>query len=147
MVITKKLRAARLKLTTEWLAAEREHPILAAYRGGKIDELEDVALGKADASDDDRMRATLARVIPKLVNIRKALNYLDKGYVSPVEIARAVALARRDLLIPPGSKWNPLCSTRSPRRRTRAPRRGSSSCSCSPPSSRWWARRWRASTR
>jgi hypothetical protein len=107
VVITNKLRAARLKLTTEWLAAEREHPILAAYRGGKIDELEDVQLGKADASDDDRMRATLARAIPKLVNIRKALNYLDKGYVSPVEIAPAVALARRDMLIPPGSKWDP----------------------------------------
>jgi hypothetical protein len=87
-------------LRAEWMAAERAHPILVAYRapdGGPAD------LAALQGGDDAAMRAVLRDVLPKLGNIYKCEAWLAGGRLDPLTLAPAVALASRRLDVAPGS--------------------------------------------
>lgn len=99
------LREARLQLTSAWIEAEREHPLLAAYRsGGAPDPAAASQLGSAGAGrEDEQLRAALQQVMPKLANILRAKAALASGDLSPLTLPPVVELARAQMLVPPGS--------------------------------------------
>jgi hypothetical protein len=100
------LQDARRALDLAWIDTERANPALAAYRerGG---ELADVDLGKKGMGGDERMRQTLVPIVEKLVNIHEAIAALDQGKLKPLSLGPVVRATRAQLLIPPGSVFDP----------------------------------------
>jgi hypothetical protein len=94
------LRRAQLALRTDWIEAERAHPILVAFRreGGR-----DADLAPLSGGDDDSMRAVLRTVLPKLGNVYKCEAWLAAGKLDPLKLQPAVAIARDRLDVAPGS--------------------------------------------
>lgn len=129
------LKAAKAALAGAWLNAERDHPVLAAYRAGKDDALEDVSLGgrgretaedtldvaiqgapslgkKAtggrggETSETEAMQAVVSQAIRLLTNVLTAKLALQQRKVSPFELAPIVAVTRAQMLIRRGSAWD-----------------------------------------
>ncbi len=98
------LKRAKAALAGAWLNAERDHPVLAAYRAGHDDALEDVSLGRGGETED--MRAVVSQATRLLANILTAKLALRQGKVSPFELAPIVALTRAQMLIRRGSVWD-----------------------------------------
>jgi hypothetical protein len=100
------LQDARRALDVAWLEAERDNPALAAYRerGGELANLD---LGKTGMSGDERLRHTLAPIVQKLVNVHEAIAALEQGKLKPLSLGPVVKATRAQLLIPPGSTFDP----------------------------------------
>lgn len=100
------LQAARQALDLAWLDVERANPALAAYRerGG---ELANIDLGPKGLSSDARLGRTLTPIIEKLVNIHEAIAALEQGKLKPLSLNPVVRAVRAQLLIPPGSTFDP----------------------------------------
>lgn len=99
------LDTARLDLKTAWIEAEREHPILAAFRrGGNVDKVD---LDSLDADVHNEMKAVVLKVLPKLVDIIKVKTLIALGQknngLSPVALPTVVAQTRAAMFIPDGS--------------------------------------------
>lgn len=96
------LRKERHTLNAMWIQAERQHPLLASYRGGE--PLEKIDLGGLDSkSVDVEMKTVLEKVLPKVVSIAKAHHMIKNGQVSPLSLAPVVAMTRANMFVPPGS--------------------------------------------
>ena len=108
-----RVKEAKERLTQEqanlmryWIEAEREHPILAAYRrGGDIEKVDLGTLGMDPVQDE--MKAVVLQVLPKIADIIK-VKYLVKigpanHGISPLALAPVVALTRANMFIPDGS--------------------------------------------
>jgi hypothetical protein len=96
----------RADLNRYWIEAEREHPILAAYRRGE--NIEKVDLGTLDKDVvQNEMKAVLLQVIPKIVDIIKVKHLIKLGPaghgISPLALAPVVALTKANMFIPDGS--------------------------------------------
>jgi hypothetical protein len=109
---------ARTALRVAWIEAERQHPVLAAYRHGKdlgavdpnvrepeIDPLAEVDLGKLDTDPVQRqMQAMVAQLLPKMVDIGKAKGLLkDRKDALSLTLPSVVSLTRTNMFIPKGS--------------------------------------------
>lgn len=105
LAIGARLRESRLGLSTMWIEAERQHPILAAYRnGGSADPTAAKRLGGEQAGGGDaQLRAALQQVLPKLGNILRAKSALASGELSPLTLPPVIELARTQMLVPEGS--------------------------------------------
>jgi hypothetical protein len=102
----KDLDAARKKLQSEWDAARAGYPILDAYRRDKDQSLESVNVSGL-VGDEDKLATDVAEhVLPKLVNLTRALDYVTSGRVSPLRLPAVVDLSRRDMFVAPGSLWD-----------------------------------------
>ena len=100
--IDRDLEAARNALKGAWIKAERRHPVLAAYR--RDEELENIDLGKLDTDPVDRqMKAVIAKLLPKMVDIGKARAMLKNDLDFAVKLPSVVALTRANMFIPEGS--------------------------------------------
>ncbi|HKO27057.1 MAG TPA: hypothetical protein VJU80_06330 [Solirubrobacteraceae bacterium] len=97
-------QAERLKLRQMWIAAERSHPILTAYRhGGPV---ENVDLGTLDTDPvNTEMHAVLAKLLPKLADLLEAKRKITAGekYLSALSIPSVVAMTKANMFIPRGS--------------------------------------------
>jgi hypothetical protein len=101
--LNRQLGVARKELAAGWIAAERAHPVLAAYRG-TTKELETISLGTLDtAGVDDEMRELLEHVLPKLAHIAKANQLIKSGAISPLALPAVVGLTRANMFVPNGS--------------------------------------------
>jgi hypothetical protein len=99
------LPTAQNELKANWMEAEREHPILAAYRG-RESELEKIDLGKLDVSakqTNQQMKEVLVHVLPKLYDNGKALWLLKHNGLNPIALPPVVALTRATMFVPEGS--------------------------------------------
>ena len=99
------LPTAQNELKAYWMEAEREHPILAAYRG-RESELEKIDLGKLDVSakqTNQQMKEVLVRVLRKLYDNGKALWLLKHNGLNPIALPTVVALTRATMFVPEGS--------------------------------------------
>jgi hypothetical protein len=97
------LTVATAKLGTEWIKAERAHPVLAAYRGNEKN-LEKIDLGTLDtAGVDDQMRQVLEHILPKIAHIAKANQLIKSGAVSPLALPAVVGLTKANMFVPKGS--------------------------------------------
>jgi len=99
------LPTAQNELKANWMEAEREHPILAAYRG-RESELEKIDLGKLDVSakqTNQQMKEVLVRVLPKLYDNSKALWLLKHNGLNPIALPPVVALTRATMFVTEGS--------------------------------------------
>ncbi len=81
------------------IQAEHEHPLLAAYRDRKLDEL-------ASSKGDDAVEEVIDTSIDTLSNILMAKLALKQHKVSPLELGPIVGLTRAQLLIRTGSYWD-----------------------------------------
>jgi hypothetical protein len=91
------------QLQRMWARAEREHPALAAFRGGK-QYLADVNLGALDApSAAPQMAAMLKAVLPKLAAILDIKGRLAGGHLDPLSLPPVVALTKATMFVPEGS--------------------------------------------
>jgi hypothetical protein len=130
-VLESRINAERHKLTAAWIAAEREHPILAAHRGREGRHPEWIDLGGYSASiefgDDDNKRrlrigqagraqatkstpatherAAVRQAVRRLVNIRRARLAIKQGLLKPLKLTRVVRFTEKQMLIAPGSAW------------------------------------------
>ena len=99
------LPTAQNELKAYWMEAEREHPILAAYRG-RESELEKIDLGKLDVSAEQtnqQMKEVLVRVLPKLYDNGRALWLLKHNRLNPIAMPPVVALTSATMFVPEGS--------------------------------------------
>lgn len=96
------IRRAQISYQTRWLEAEREHPILVAYREKPGQTADFGTLTGAD-NNDELMDAVLSNVLPKLANIAKAQTWLKSGHLDPKSLPPVVTLARQSLQIVPGT--------------------------------------------
>jgi hypothetical protein len=101
-----RLAEARADLKTAWIEAEREHPILAAFRrGGDVEKVDLETLDKDPVEDE--MRAVLLKVLPKMVDIIKVAYLIhigpDQHGLSPLALPPVVAMTRANMFIPDGS--------------------------------------------
>jgi hypothetical protein len=100
------VKRAKAELAGAWVNAEREHPVLAGYRAGQDDQLEDVSLGSRTSGEKEDMLAVVGNATTLLANILTAKLALRQGKVSPFELAPVVALTRAQMLIRRGSVWD-----------------------------------------
>jgi uncharacterized protein DUF4157 len=101
----RELPVAQQELAAEWMEAEREHQVLAAYRGDQRD-LEKIDLTKLDVSGDrtqQLMTEVLLRVLPKLYDNGRALWMLRNHRLKPMAMAPVVALTSANMFVPEGS--------------------------------------------
>ena len=95
------------KLNAAWVAAMREHPVLAAFRrGGDADEVMNIDLAPlATAPIEGVMKAVVKELLPKLREIRQTRNLLQGGpkALDPLSLPAVVALTRTNMFIPAGS--------------------------------------------
>jgi hypothetical protein len=97
-------QAERLRLREMWIAAERSHPILTAYRHGGA--VEDVDLGTLDTDPvNTEMHAVLVKLLPKLGDLLEAKRKITAGekYLSALSIPSVVAMTKANMFIPRGS--------------------------------------------
>ena len=100
--IDKRLETARSALKGAWIRAERLHPVLAAYRTDA--DLEDTDFGKLGTDPVDRqMKAVVAQLLPKMVDIGKARGLLKNDLNFAVKLPSVIALTRANMFIPEGS--------------------------------------------
>ncbi|HEY7077790.1 MAG TPA: hypothetical protein VH418_20580 [Solirubrobacteraceae bacterium] len=95
------LVAAQRELQSMWIAAERLHPVLAAFRRGR--DIEKVELGALDSHKvEDQMKAVMKEVLPKIADVDRAKDrILRRGAdTSPLAIPTVVALTRANMFIP-----------------------------------------------
>jgi hypothetical protein len=85
------------------IEAEREHPLLAAYRDRKLDDL-------ASTKGDDAVEEVVDTSIDTLSNILMAKLALKQHKVSALELGPIVALTRAQLLIRQGTYWDAAIS-------------------------------------
>jgi hypothetical protein len=98
------LAAAQGELDSLWIATERLHPVLAAFRRGG--DIEKVELGRLDSySPEEEMKAVVKEILPKITDIGRAKHrILDRGAdTSPLAIPTVVALTRANMFIPVGT--------------------------------------------
>lgn len=97
-------QAERLVLRRMWIEAERNHPILTAYRhGGPV---ENVDLGTLDTDPvETEMHAVLAKLLPKLADLLEAKRKISAGeqHLSALSIPSVVAMTKANMFIPRGS--------------------------------------------
>lgn len=100
--IDKNLETSRNALKGAWIKAERAHPVLASYRSDA--DLENIDLGKLDTDPVDRqMKAVVAQLLPKMVDIGKARGMLKNDLDFAVKLPSVIALTRTNMFIPEGS--------------------------------------------
>lgn len=100
------LAHARADLMRYWIEAEREHPILAAFRrGGDIEKVDLGTLGTDPVHDE--MKTVVLQLLPKIADIYKAQWLIKLGPenhgISALALAPIVALTRTNMFIPDGS--------------------------------------------
>ena len=101
----RELPVAQKELAAEWMEAEREHQVLAAYRGDQRD-LEKIDLTKLDVPAEETpklMTEVLVRVLPKLYDNGRALYMLRHHQLKPMALAPVVALTSATMFVPEGS--------------------------------------------
>jgi hypothetical protein len=101
----RELPVAQKELAAEWMEAEREHQMLAAYRGDQRD-LEKIDLTKLDVPAEETpklMTEVLLRVLPKLYDNGRALWMLRNHRLKPMAMAPVVALTSANMFVPEGS--------------------------------------------
>ena len=96
------IQRAQIAYQTRWLEAEREHPILIAYRDKPGQKADLSGLTDKDGGDQ-LMLGVMRSVLPKLANIAKAQTWLQTGDLNPRSLPPVVALAKQDLRIVPGT--------------------------------------------
>ncbi len=99
------LARAQEELAAAWLEAEREHNVLAAYRGDETD-LDKVEIGRLDVparETNEQMKEVLTEVLPKLTDNGRALYLLRHHGLSPIAMPPVVALTQATMFIPDGS--------------------------------------------
>jgi hypothetical protein len=96
------LRARQAQFTAAWIQAEREHPILAAYRAGKPP---DASTLTGFGSDEGITRSVIKQVLPKLGNIYRAKAALQGawGNLDPLQLAPVVELTKQRMFVAEGS--------------------------------------------
>ena len=100
--IDKNLETSRNTLKGAWIKAERAHPVLASYQSEA--DLEDIDLGKLDTDPVDRqMKAVVAQLLPKMVDIGKARGMLKNDLDFAVKLPSVIALTRTNMFVPEGS--------------------------------------------
>ena len=103
--ITVELPAAQRELAAAWMEAEREHQILAAFRGDEA-ELDKVALSELDLPHTETsqlMKRVLEHMLPKLKDSATALWMLENRRLDPLAMPPVVALTQATMFIPEGS--------------------------------------------
>lgn len=99
------LRARQAQFQAAWIQAERQHPVLAAYRGTKSPD----ASSLADLGTDEAMtRSIVHHVLPKLGHIyrTKAALLGSWGTLDPLQLAPAVELTKQRMFVAQGSTRN-----------------------------------------
>jgi hypothetical protein len=103
----RELPVAQRELAAEWMEVEREHQVLAAYRGDERD-LEKLDLSKLDVSGEQTnqlVKEVLVRVLPKLKDNGTALWMLQQSppRLKPMAMPPVVALTSASMFVPEGS--------------------------------------------
>lgn len=96
------LRARQAQFQAAWIQAERQHPVLAAYRGNKPPDASSLAdLG----SDEATTRSVVRHVLPKLGHIyrTKAALLGSWGALDPLQLAPAVELTKQRMFVAQGT--------------------------------------------
>jgi hypothetical protein len=99
------LPAAQRELAAAWMEAERDHQILAAFRGDEA-ELDRIDLAKLDLPHTETsqlMKRVLVRMLPKLKDNATALWMLEHRSLNPIAMPPVVALTSATMFIPEGS--------------------------------------------
>jgi hypothetical protein len=126
------IQKAGRELSTAWIRAERDHPVLAAHRDGQqrhlelidltgygqsfapsgLDFLTDVNIRRAYAASQKRTtgprtheRAVVKQALRKLVNIHRTRLALRQGLLSFYKLEPVVDFTRRQMFIHPRSVW------------------------------------------
>lgn len=96
------LKARQAQFSAAWIQAEREHPVLAAYRGRKAADASTL-VGIGD--DDATIRSVLRHVLPKLGNIYRTRAALQGtwGTLDPMQLAPVVEISKRQMFVAEGS--------------------------------------------
>jgi len=96
------LQTRQAQFKAAWIEAEREHPVLAAYRAGKPP---DASTLTAMGSDEATMRSVIQHVLPKLGNIyrTKAALHSAWGTLDPLQLAPVVELTKQRMFVAEGS--------------------------------------------
>lgn len=99
------LRARRAQFQAAWIQAERQHPVLAAYRGTKAPDASSLTELTDAGSDEATMRSVVRHVLPKLGNIyrTKAALLGAGGTLDPLQLAPAVELTKQRMFVPQDS--------------------------------------------
>src|SRR5262249_21200385 len=100
------LAQAQGELDSLWIATERLHPVLAAFRrGGDIEKIQLGALDSDFKHVEVEMKAVVKEILPKIADISKAKDrILRRGAdTSPLAIPTVVALTRGNMFLPAGS--------------------------------------------
>ncbi len=97
------LARERAELTRYWIEAEREHPIIAAFRRGE--DVEKVDLGTLGTDPvRDEMKTVVVQILPKIADIYKAQYLIGLGSehhgISPLALAPVVALTKTNMFVP-----------------------------------------------
>jgi hypothetical protein len=97
------LARERAELARYWIEAEREHPIIAAFRRGEAIEKVDLgALGTDPVRDE--MKTVVVQILPKIADIYKAQYLIGLGSehhgISPLALAPVVALTKTNMFVP-----------------------------------------------
>jgi hypothetical protein len=96
------LRARQAQFQAAWIQAERQHPVLAAYRGTKPPDASSLAdLG----TDEPTTRSVVRHVLPKLGHIyrTKAALMGSWGTLDPLQLAPTVELTKQRMFVAQGS--------------------------------------------
>lgn len=96
------LQARQAQFKAAWIQAEREHPILAAYRGGKAP---DASALNGIGGDEATTRSIIKHVLPKLGNIYRTKAALQGawGDLDPLQLAPVVELTKQRMFVAEGS--------------------------------------------
>lgn len=95
------LQARQAQFKAAWIQAEREHPVLAAFRAGKAP---DASTLPGMGSDEATTRSVIKQVLPKLGNIYRTKAALQgTGTLDPLQLAPVVELAKQRMFVAEGS--------------------------------------------
>jgi hypothetical protein len=94
-----RVKAKHAKAAGAQIEGERDHPLLAAYRERKLDDL-------ASTKGDDSVEEVVDTAIDTLSNILMAKLALKQHKVSALELGPIVGLTRAQLLIRQGTYWD-----------------------------------------
>jgi hypothetical protein len=99
------LGARRAQFQAAWIQAERQHPVLAAYRGTKTPDASSLTELTDPGTDEATTRSVVHHVLPKLGNIYRAKAALlgSWGTLDPLQLTPAVELTKQRMFVPDGS--------------------------------------------
>jgi len=92
------VKSRQAQFRAAWIQAEREHPILAAYRGGKQPDASTlIGIGAGEATT----QSVLKHALPKLGNIYRTKAALQGvwGALDPLQLAPVVELAKQRMFV------------------------------------------------